>query len=113
LGGWLVGITRKKVADALTARTRRTALVAAVGAQQARPVSEPHTEAVLDRLLVTRELAKLPPAQCRVLSLAFYDDLSQVQIAERTGLPLGTVKSHVRRGLQRLRRVLEEASVPQ
>ncbi|MDK1475419.1 sigma-70 family RNA polymerase sigma factor [Streptomyces sp. 549] len=113
LGGWLVGITRRKIADALTARTRRTALAAAAGAQQARPVAEPHTDAVLDRLLVTQELAKLPPAQCQVLSLAFYDDLSHVQIAERTGLPLGTVKSHVRRGLQRLRRVLVDASTSQ
>lgn len=63
-------------------------------------------ETVLDRLLVTGELAKLPDAQREVLAMAFYADLTQAQIAERTGLPLGTVKSHARRGLHRMRHCL-------
>ena len=39
--------------------------------------------------------------------MAFYDDLSQSQIAERTGMPIGTVKSHTRRGMMRLKHRLE------
>ncbi|MGW7436417.1 sigma-70 family RNA polymerase sigma factor [Streptomyces sp. NPDC054849] len=105
--GWLVGITRRKTADALSARTRRLDLAAAAAAALP-PVgeSEAGPQAVLDRLLVTGELAKLPRVQREVLALAFYGDLTQAQIAERTGLPLGTVKSHARRGLHRMRRHL-------
>ncbi|WP_435594470.1 RNA polymerase sigma factor [Streptomyces panacea] len=109
IAAWVVGITRRKIVDALAARTRRTALVAAATAaaetRVARPSDQP--EAVLDRVLVLRAMETLPQAQRRLLSLAFFDDLTQVQIAERTGLPLGTVKSHVRRGLHRLRGCLD------
>lgn len=110
--GWLVGITRRKIADALSARTRRRNLVIAAGARLApeRDASAQGSDAVLDRLVVTGELAKLPTAQREVLAMAFYGDLTHVQIAERTGLPLGTVKSHARRGLDRMRRSLGEAS---
>lgn len=108
LGAWIVGITRRKVADALAARTRRGELVAAAGS--ALPVPGAGTgrpEAVLDRVLLRQELARLPTAQRHVLRLAFFEDLTQVQIAARTGWPLGTVKSHARRGLRQLRRRLD------
>jgi RNA polymerase sigma factor (sigma-70 family) len=112
LGGWIVGITRRKIADALAARTRRTDLVAAAGSALAlADPGTPRPEAVLDRVLVLHELAKLPPAQEQVLRLAFYEDLTQTQIAECTGWPLGTVKSHARRGLRQLRRCLRDAGV--
>lgn len=52
-------------------------------------------------------LDELPPGQRRVLELAFHEDLSHAEIAERTGLPLGTVKSHARRGLANLRSALD------
>ncbi|MYW46499.1 sigma-70 family RNA polymerase sigma factor, partial [Streptomyces sp. SID161] len=64
-------------------------------------------EAALDRVVLGRALAGLPAAQRRVLCLAYYEDLTQTQIAQRTGWPLGTVKSHARRGLRQLRRDLE------
>jgi RNA polymerase sigma-70 factor (ECF subfamily) len=110
LTGWIVGITRRKIADALLARTRRSDLVAAAGARFALDGhTGDRTDAALDRVVVGAELAKLPSAQQRVLRLTFYEDLSQTQIAECTGWPLGTVKSHARRGLYRLRRGLEVA----
>lgn len=109
MGGWIVGITRRKIADALSARTRRTDLVTAAGSALA--LADPaarRPEAILDRVLVGNELARLPAPQQRVLRLAFYDDLTQTQIAECTGWPLGTVKSHARRGLHQLRRSLRQ-----
>lgn len=53
--------------------------------------------------LVRRALAQLSPEQQRCVGLAFLEDLSHGEIAARTGLPLGTVKSHVRRGMLALR----------
>ncbi|ALV39034.1 RNA polymerase subunit sigma-24 [Streptomyces sp. CdTB01] len=109
VGGWIVGITRRKIADALSARTRRLATVASVGSSSSSPdLSAEQPDAALDRVLVLDELARLPAPQQRVLRLAFYEDLTQTQIAERTGWPLGTVKSHARRGLHQLRRRLQE-----
>ncbi|MFJ5776974.1 sigma-70 family RNA polymerase sigma factor [Streptomyces sp. NPDC093094] len=109
LSAWLVGITRRKVADALSARTRRGELVAAAGSTllTGTPHDTPEPTAVLDRVLVTQALAALPAAQRRVLGLAFYGDLTQTQISQVTGWPLGTVKSHARRGLLRLSHTLD------
>lgn len=49
------------------------------------------------------ELEKLKPEQQRVLRLSIWDGLSHSEIAEHTGLPLGTVKTHARRGLMQIR----------
>ncbi|MFG2602456.1 sigma-70 family RNA polymerase sigma factor [Streptomyces sp. NPDC048514] len=109
LAGWIVGITRRKIVDALSARTRRRELATAAGTTLALGgASGADPEPVLDRLLVHRALAELPDTQRRVLYLAFYEDLTQTQIAARTGWPLGTVKSHTRRGLHQLRRSLRQ-----
>ncbi|MEU7470227.1 sigma-70 family RNA polymerase sigma factor [Streptomyces sp. NPDC044984] len=108
LGSWLVGITRRKIVDALAARTRRLTLIDTVAHdpdERRHGAGEP--DEVLDRVLLVDVLSRLPRSQREVLCLAFYEDLTQVQIAERTGMPLGTVKSHTRRGLHRLREGIE------
>ncbi|GAA2599166.1 MULTISPECIES: RNA polymerase sigma factor [Streptomyces] len=112
LGAWLVGITRRKIVDALAARTRRLALADSLAHTNGTPGRDDSAaEDVLDRVLLVNELSCLPWHQRHVLCLAFYEDLTQAQIAERTGMPLGTVKSHARRGLQRLRGAIEQGQV--
>lgn len=51
-------------------------------------------------------MAELRPEQQRVLKMAVYDGLSHQEIASATGMPLGTVKTHARRGLMRVRELL-------
>ncbi|MFB6556410.1 sigma-70 family RNA polymerase sigma factor [Streptomyces sp. NPDC056405] len=111
LGAWLVGITRRKIVDALAARTRRLALVDSA-TREAAPalLVQAAPDEVLDRVLLVDALSRLPHAQREVLCMAFYEDLTQARIAERTGAPLGTVKSHARRGLHRLRLVIDQGS---
>ena len=103
LAGWLLGITRRQVIDRLRVIDRERAVASAV--RQVVPLQQhaPGPERVVDQLVVVDELRRLSPEQRKVLELAFFDDLTHVQIASVTGLPLGTVKSHIRRGLDRLR----------
>ncbi|MBL8574695.1 MAG: sigma-70 family RNA polymerase sigma factor [Hyphomicrobiaceae bacterium] len=60
---------------------------------------------------VRTALAELPAEQVELVRLAFFLDLSHSQIAERTGLPLGTVKSRLRLAFTRLRKHLEARGV--
>ncbi|MGW1818629.1 RNA polymerase sigma factor [Streptomyces sp. NPDC002125] len=109
LGAWLVGITRRKIVDALAARTRRLTLVhSATHEAPAALLVQVAPDEVLDRVLLIEALSRLPHAQREVLCMAFYEDLTQAQISERTGVPLGTVKSHIRRGLHRLRTAIDQ-----
>lgn len=102
LGGWLVGITRRQISDRLDGRVRELRTVDRAG--RAAPVgSTPEPDRVVDAVVVADELDKLAPQVRAVLRLAFFDDLTHQQIAAVTGLPLGTVKSHLRRGMERLR----------
>jgi RNA polymerase sigma factor (sigma-70 family) len=61
--------------------------------------------------LVRNLIQSLPEEQLELVRLAFYESLSHSQIAERTGVPLGTVKSRLRLAFSRLRRSLEAAGV--
>jgi RNA polymerase sigma factor (sigma-70 family) len=109
---WLLGIARRKAVDRLRAAARDDRVTATVRALPEPAAPEDSPERVLDRLVIADELAQLPAEQRRTLELAFYDDLTHPQISAVTGLPLGTVKSHIRRGMENLRRRWEVDGAP-
>lgn len=109
LPAWLLGITRRKVADHW---------------RQVNRVPEPRDEipddaqpdvgieTTVERVLLADELERLGEPQRRILELCFFQDMTHAQVASLLGLPLGTVKSHIRRSLGRLRERLEVDGVP-
>ena len=109
LAAWLSGITRFKAIDHLRAAGRRPS-VPTDQVEGLDPV-EPAVDQVVDRMLLATALASLPDARREVVELGFFHDLSHPEIAEKLDLPLGTVKSHMRRGLEALQRELRGSRV--
>ena len=76
------------------------------------PAMTPHQEIMQleDSARLERALATLPPEQREVLRLAFFADMPHAEVAEKLGLPLGTVKSRIRLALRRIRLEFGEES---
>lgn len=113
LASWLAGITRNKVLDAQRALYRRRDVPASADDRDVLASTAPQVdvptgpEQVADQLVVRAALGRLPADRRVALELAFFEGLTHPEVAERLGLPLGTVKSHIRRGLDALRDELE------
>lgn len=111
---WLVTLTRNRCLDRLRALQRRSrALESFTQHSQAPSASPDAADAVAlqaeDGLRVRAALAQLPPDQTQAIELAFFGGLTQTEIAERLGEPLGTIKARIRRGLLKLRELLAHA----
>ena len=112
LPAWLLGITKHRVADHWDSHSRERRRVEAVGhASEPSVATEEWLDQVAHRVLIAQELSLLDQPQREVLELAFFDDLTHHQIAQQLTMPLGTVKSHIRRSLVRLRDRLEANGV--
>lgn len=107
LPGWLLGIARHRVHDSYRVQAR-TPQPRERAPDHAGPPPAPNgSNELVERLLVADALATLGARPRQVLELAFYGGLSQTEVAEQMKVPLGTVKSDMRRALTRLRHVLE------
>ncbi len=106
---WLTSITRNRSIDILRRRRARgltgageAELNTAITRADERFSPEHH----LRSLAVREALAELPPAQRKVLEMAYFGGLTQREIAEQLGIPLGTVKTRMRLGMMKLRDLL-------
>jgi RNA polymerase sigma-70 factor (ECF subfamily) len=103
---WLITMTRSRAIDKLRSMRRRGMSPFSPDASSRLEVGvpvAPPTQASEAKLTLQGVLAKLPEAQRIVLELAYFDGLTQSEIAARLGEPLGTVKTRMRAGLERLR----------
>ena len=118
LPGWLLGICRRKIADHFGNKARKEVPTEHEALQAADypfdfalGSASNSVDATIDRVVLASELARLGDPQQKIMELAFFNDLTHAQIASLLNLPLGTVKSHIRRSLDRLKNRLEAASV--
>jgi RNA polymerase sigma-70 factor (ECF subfamily) len=106
LPGWLIGIARHRIADRQRARGRDQAVTKQTDVQ-----TQPEALSTLvDRIVLTEEIGRLPHPRGTILQLAFWEGRSYPQIAEQLDLPIGTVKSYARRALLHLRTQLAEVT---
>jgi RNA polymerase sigma-70 factor (ECF subfamily) len=113
---WLFGITRNNAIDMLRSHTHQDRLRSSGSLPGPGEPGEPRrpdeTEHVALRLTVQAALAELPGEQRQLIEMAYFGGLTQSEIAERSGVPLGTVKTRIRAGMQRLRHSLLGVAAP-
>lgn len=100
-------ITRRRLIDRTRRRSRRPESVALTESSPAPEPNNDDLEIAEEAGVASEAFEKLRPEQQKVLRLAIHHGRSHEQIAATTGMPLGTVKTHARRGLIRLRQLLE------
>lgn len=107
---WLATIARSRAIDRIRAKGTRTRLEAKASEERPADVSNAADDAIRaeQREVLLDILDSIPEGQRHALLLAYFDGLSQSEIAERTGVPLGTVKTRTRDGLRKLRDLLRK-----
>jgi RNA polymerase sigma-70 factor (ECF subfamily) len=102
-------IARRRLIDRVRQRGRRPGMMSIDDEETGeawQPAVLPQMEEESDVAVVARVLAAMPPEQRQILSLSLYEGYSHSEIAERLDIPLGTVKTRVRRGLIHIREQL-------
>jgi RNA polymerase sigma-70 factor (ECF subfamily) len=114
--GWLLTIARTRAIDRLRSSRRADEAREPLEAAERRPsgAANPEEATVISerRRIVRTALETLGPEQREVIELAFFSGLSHTEIAARTGLPLGTVKTRARLGMAKLSEMLRPLMAP-
>lgn len=105
---WIVRVTRNRALDVLRSRASRVETELPEGLPEHESI-EDVAFAHLDASRVRSALQLLPPEQREPIELGFFGGITHEEIAKRTGIPLGTIKTRIRTGLRRLRTALEGA----
>ncbi|HEX8816134.1 MAG TPA: sigma-70 family RNA polymerase sigma factor [Terriglobales bacterium] len=103
LPGWLAVITRNRAIDSLRKRRPETDIDDVVVSVEPDMVRGAEWGRALDK--IRGALDAMPVAQRLALEMAYFEGLTHTEIAEKTGEPLGTIKTRIRAGLQALRKV--------
>ncbi len=116
--GWLMSVTHHRVIDHVRAakRARDSTDRMAKDLSSLQPVYQVHTEEEayrsMDRQEVVKALETLPEAQKTVILMSYFEGYSQSEIAEILNQPLGTVKTRLRLGMQKLRAMFNRSATP-
>lgn len=107
---WLVTLARSRGIDRLRTLAARERVAVASAKDEAEVVSDAASDAFRSeqRRLITNALDQLPDEQKQTLLLAYFDGLTQSEIAARLDTPLGTVKTRMRTGMMKLRELLAD-----
>ena len=105
---WLVTLTRSRAIDRLRQLGARQRLATGAAQEQSEAVSDALSETIkgAQRETVRRALAELPEEQKHTLVLAYFEGLTQSEIAAKLNTPLGTIKTRMRSGMIKLRALL-------
>lgn len=104
MGAWLAVITRHRAIDALRRRRPENDIDEVVVSVEPDLATEADRSRAMDK--VRGALQSMPSTQRSALEMAYFEGLTHSEIAEKTGEPLGTIKTRIRTGLLSLRRVL-------
>src|SRR5919108_5701594 len=109
LRGWLLSIVHNRAIDRIrgTGQPGRLAPLEAAGRAGEVPDAWESVSVELERKQIREALSSLPVEQRRTVELAYYGGLTHVEIARQMAVPLGTVKSRMRLGLEKLRSFLQ------
>ncbi|MGK7873738.1 MAG: sigma-70 family RNA polymerase sigma factor [Xenococcaceae cyanobacterium] len=114
---WLFMLTRSRALDRLRS-TRRQSKAVNVSKEAAQVQSSSSGATPQENLLIQERrervmaaLAQIPEEQRLVIELAYYQGMTQTEIAAQTGVSLGTVKTRIRLGLSKLRRILDDRTI--